>query len=1255
MVTTGTAFNVKKPSISFLTELVSIILCAAALFCAPLATAQLTGKGAISGTVTDPTGAVVSGATITITNNATGVKTTTTSTSSGNYSVSTLDPGNYTVGITATGFQSVTQENVAVNALETTTFNPKLTLGSSTETVTVSAAPPPLETSNATLGATMQQEMYAALPLQMGAGGQPDQRRATDFAALMPGVQASETNGNLTTNTGVVNGSGPRGSVSAVYIDGLPFTAVSGEGDPRFVWTAISVDAVDQFQVQTVGYPALYEGQGVQNYVIKAGGNRYHGTVYEFFRNTALDTWGFFGPVPNPVTGAKVKPIEHQNEYGISLSGPLLPILKDRLFFFGNYDGYRYSRVLPTFMTFPTAAQQRGDFSGLGVPIYDPTTQSACTAANKGVQCRFPYSGNVIPSSEFSPIALKLQSMIPPLTNQSPLNNFLAPNYSALNNWMTTERIDFVLSSRNTLTLVAAIGRQASSVPVGQTTAGRNVGPVPYNFGQAYAPKTAVGFIEDTHTFSDRIVNQFKYGFARYNGPTINADNNPAFGAAAMGITGLPPGQAQTSFPITSFSGTNAPTQWAGTTANFAISNSYILIDNLQWTKGRHTLTFGGQVGWMQYQNNTAIGGTTDLTLANATTETAGFQSNGTTLISNTGLSYASFLIGYIDRASLTQNLVQETGARFRPISPYIQDDWKVNNRLTLNLGVRWDFYPTFRERHDVQSFFNPNMANPITGTPGAIQYSGTGSFTCNCRTPVRDYYKNIGPRIGFAFQSDPKTVWRGAWGLIYSHGNGVGGSAASRNGSGTLGFSASPSFSANTSTDLPGLILNASNTSFPVYPAAQGRTSGNAYGTGYTNTTGYTGTPSSIGFADPHLGGRAPEFQDYSLGFQHAWTNNLTSTISYVGAQGRFLQPDGSNARGFWADQLDPKYLFLRDNLNTAVSRLPGGYAAFAAANGLPYYPWFNTSQSLATALRPFPQYTVGDTYGDVANSSYNSLQISIIQRPSKGLSFMINYTWSRSIDNAGTFRTGYPIPAAYSNTGRAWAQDRIERSVSLANQPHHLVVTGVWDLPFGKGNLGGARAWSRALLGGFKFSEIFQAWSGSPLAITGSACQTNPAQSGCYPNLNPSFSGPIRVNGEWGHGITAANPNAISYIAPSGGTQGAPTGPFIQPSLLAVTSAFPNGSPFAPSYTFSNAPRTAPYGLIGPGNYDLDISLRRSFGLHVSESTKLTLQADMYNVTNHTQFGNIGTTVGNSNFGTVGGQANTSRDVQLSGRIEF
>src|ERR1700756_4238722 len=248
----------------------------------PGASAQLAGKGQINGTVTDTSGAAIPDAKVVVTSKQTSLSTNTTTTSSGDFSLPTLDPGDYSVTITANGFEKLVQENVRVNALETQTLKPKLTVGAASEEVTVSAAPPQLETTNATLGATMEQEMYSALPIEMGAYGQPDQRRATDFAFLMPGVQANNTNGNATTNAGIVNGSGSRGAVTAIYIDGIPFVRAGGNGDPRYVWTAISVDAVDQFQVQTNGYSAIYEGQGIQNYNIKQGGTKYHGSVYEF-------------------------------------------------------------------------------------------------------------------------------------------------------------------------------------------------------------------------------------------------------------------------------------------------------------------------------------------------------------------------------------------------------------------------------------------------------------------------------------------------------------------------------------------------------------------------------------------------------------------------------------------------------------------------------------------------------------------------------------------------------------------------------------------------------------------------------------------------------------------------------------------------------------------------------------------------------------------------------------------------------------
>ena len=564
-----------------------LVLLAIAML-APLgAMAQLSGKGEIIGTVTDKTGAVISGASVAATNNATGITTSTTTTGAGLFNFSNLDPGIYTVVASAKGFEKLSQQNIHVNAMESQVYNPVLTVGGGDVQITVTAELPQLETSNATLGATMENETYSELPIEMGAFNSPDQRRATDFVYLMPGVQGNVTNGNATTNVGVINGSGSRGAASAVYVDGVVFVRAGGNGDPRYVWTAISVDAIDQFQVQTTGYSAVYEGQGVMNYTVKQGGSKQHGSVYEFLRNTAFDNWGFMGSAPVTINGVQVvqKPIEHNNEYGINLSGPLVPTgkWKEKVFYYANYNGYRYSATTPTPLSYPTTAQQSGNFSAAGnSPIYDPTTQAACTAHNTtGFPCRYQFgygpgvgtgangnpvligTANVIPAAQFSPVAKAMQAVLAAKVPASSIgtalqNNYLSPNATSLVNWSTTDRIDYLVNSKDTLTLIAAIGRQASSNPVGQTTVGRNVGPVPFNYGQTYAPKTAVGIIEETHVFTPHLINQIKWGYARYNGPTFNPDQQSAYSATTMGFGNLPLGQAQQTFPIVTFAGTNA-------------------------------------------------------------------------------------------------------------------------------------------------------------------------------------------------------------------------------------------------------------------------------------------------------------------------------------------------------------------------------------------------------------------------------------------------------------------------------------------------------------------------------------------------------------------------------------------------------------------------------------------------------------------------------------------------------------------------
>ncbi len=1218
----------------------------------PAAQAQLSGKGEIKGSVTDSTGAVISNAAIVATSTTRGTKITAKSGGAGEYILSPLDPDIYTITITAPGFRTVSQENLHVNALEVTDVPVTLPTGSSAETVTVSSAPPQIEGSNATLGATLEQETYSQLPIQMGAYGQDGARRATDFVALLPGVQFNETNGNATTNTGVVNGGGARGAVSDVYINGTPFISAAGQGDPRFVWSAISVDAINQLQVQTVGYAAMYEGQGVQNYTVKSGTNKLHGSAYEYFRNTALDTYSYFDKgtqAIDPIKGKLVKPAEHQNEYGGTLSGP---IIRNKAFIFGNFNKYNLSRgPKHIFETIPTLAAQSGDFSGVNqivggvtvpVNIYDP---ASCPNGNTGNCQRTQFPGNKIPASRFAAQSVAMQSFLSdtPPTNSNQILNYLSGYNSGLSNYTGTGRLDYTVTSKHTVSFVVGIGSQSTTGPSRQTSLGatNNALPAPYISVQQFNPKTKVGMLEETWIVSPRAVNQFKYGFARYEGYGFNQSFQPKYSATTLGIAGLPSGQAAGAFPKVTFNGTNAPNQWAGYTDNHQATNAFTLVDNFNFVAGKHSLTAGVQLSWLQYNYQAQTAGSTPLALTYAAAQTGCYAevlggktsttncysgATGTTpsanVIVTTGLPYSSFLLGAVSSATFTTTTVQETGARFRPISPYIQDDWKVSSKLTVNIGLRWDYYPPFREVQNRLSFLDLNATNSITGTKGALAFAGSNSGNaafCNCSTNVKTWMKNFGPRLGFAYSVTPRTVIRASYGVIFAHGNGTGGSAISRQGSGQLGYAATPNFT-SAGASVPAFYIQ---NGIPAYTAPPFFNS--TYGTGY-----YTGStaPQTVTYGDPYYGDRAPEFLNWSFGLQQAFTNNLTLTATYVGSQGHFLQADTNNARGQIINQLDPKYLALG---STVLAQKATTANLAAAGLSLPYAN-FDQTQTIAKALAPLPQYnSVSDSYGAVTNSNYHALQASLNQRFSSGMSFMINYTWAKNIDDGGSFRSGYALPGAFTTDGRSYAVNRIDRSLSLADRRHNLVATGVFESPFGTLIFANS-PWTRRLAGGFRLSTIFTAYTGSPLAITSATANINPSQSQASPSYNPNYSGQARKNGKWGAGITAD-------------TATSPANGYIDSNAFTAT----------PDYKFSVLPRTGAYGLTGPGNYNVDLSLRRSFAMPYAESLRLTLQGDLYNAVNHTQFGGINTIFGNAAFGTVSSQANQSRDAQLSARFEF
>lgn len=1210
----------------------------------PGAGAQIAGQGAISGTVTDPSGAVIPGAKITAIATGTGVTTVKISTGTGYYVVSPLLPGIYTVVVSAPGFQNFKQEKVTVDGLQNVGLNPKLEIGSATDTVTVSTAPPALQTTNATLGGVMENSTYSELPLQITSNGPRD---PTSFVTLMPGVNSGG-------RSGIFDGTGA-GNSNEMYIEGVPQTTVDSQGDNRKLNQNLSVDAVDQFQVQTSGSSAQYQGLGVENYSIKQGSNAFHGNANFFIRNTAFDTWGYFQPYTpvvksNGTTGYPTqKTPEHQNELSLSLGGP---VLHDKLFFFANYDRFHYRGTTnPTQQTIPTVAARNGDFTEYaaanpGYNIYDPTTVAACTAANGGKTCAYQFMGmkngvptpNVIPASEISPISQAMQKYLPPVANSSLTNNYISGRVTGTDVWGFTGRLDYTINNKQQISLISTSGvKNIPPYDYGATS----VLPYPYTNGTIVTESTTTDIVKHTYTFTPNAVNQLRYGLTRFWAPIQNATNNGSVTAASLGIGNLPGGQASTTFPGASFSGgVDGPSGFSAPTGYHEAVNTYTLGDEFQWTHGRHSFTFGGTYQWLQFNQSQADSQTKPLSFTYSNLSTAGYNAGNINKAS--GFSYASFLLGAVDSSSLYVQDFSTLGARYKAFSPYVEDDFKVSQKLTLNLGLRWDLYTPFKENHNRWSGFSPTLVNPATGTPGAMFYYGSGTGTCNCKTTVNTWYKNFGPRIGFAYQATSHDVVRGAFSIMYTHSGGVGGSnSGNYNGTGQTGLTASPAFADSGQGGQPAFYLNPNmgNTSIPAYSATPSPTAIANAGNYIAN--GVAATASSVSYADPYLSGRAPYTESWNFGIQHLLTPNLTLSVDYTGNQSHFLV---AGLRGYYNDQMAPQYQILGTILphaptdvdnnagpNKGKTYLQEAQAVFPGIS-LPYANYGGGKATIGQMLKPFPQYSgVTDTWGDVGNSTYDALQISLAQREWHGLSYTLNYTFSKTIDDIAGSRSGYAIPNNVIDGGVGNPNpNRIDRTVSSNNIPNNLQIFGVYSLPFGgEGQLGSGNPIVRAVIGGWKLSFIFSKVSGGPLSITGLNCQT---PGSCYPSYATNHTGPVRINGGYGNGVTATTVNSISYIDAS-----------------AFVATPGNGG-----YNFGNVTRNAPYNLYNIGNYDLDSGIKRQFSVY--KRLKFVFQADALNVTNHTQFGGIGTSLSSpSAFGKITKQNNGSRDWQFAGKFNF
>jgi hypothetical protein len=658
------------------------------------------------------------------------------------------------------------------------------------------------------------------------------------------------------------------------------------------------------------------------------------------------------------------------------------------------------------------------------------------------------------------------------------------------------------------------------------------------------------------------------------------------------------------------------------------------------------------------------------------------------------GYSYASYLLGAVGGTpSIGLQPISEEGGRYRPFSPYIEDSYKLSKKLTLDLGLRWDYLAPFHEVKDHWTYMNPSLMNAATGTPGMLEFAGNyggAGVSCGCRTPVQTYWKNWGPRVGIAYAVTSKTVIRAGFGQVYSQGGGVGGRAGAFNGTGQTGFnttatgpaeltsgvSAGPSFYLNngatfTTAGIANTSLFGAGYVYPSNPtpgaSAQLLNTGN-----YLNSAGKLVTAAGVAVADPYLSGRAPTFSFFNLGVQREITKDMTLSVNYVGNQSHFLvnsTATGANARGYWVNQLNPIYLAGLGGITDSTATKPILNAAATPANvtkaqaamaGINVPAFFQTAAAanpnssaltIAQGLTAFPQYSgVTDTWGtNVGNFSYNSLQVTLSQRTAHGLTFNVNYVYSKNLGDDGTFRSGFDIPqAALSQGKQSWKQDRIERGWTTIASPHVFHAYGVYKLPFGKGQIGG-NSWAvRAFAGGWSMSGIYTYTAGTPVAITWSGCTatTYPGQGQCMPDQNTAFpSKSARINGGYGsgpNGVTFANlgTSGVKYIDSTA---------FSTPTNISATSAA--------QYLLGNAPRTHAYGLSNPATQVLDASVRRAIALPLA--MKLVFEVDCLNVMNHVVFASPSASwaSGSASFGTIAGIASNPlpRDFQLAAHLNF
>ena len=1192
-------------------------------------------QGAIAGTVTDQTGAVVVNAQLAAKERSTGTTYKTVSSSAGFYRFPNVNIGTYDVTVSSTGFKTVSLTGVVVQVASTAALDVKLNAGAVTETISVNADAPTVQSESSDIGSVVNPKQALELPLVLGSSVQA-MRSPEAFVFLIPGTVGYGTaSGNGGTFESKI--SGGQNYATEVLLDGA--SMYRSENGSSFDETAPSVEAISEFKVLTSTLPAEFGRTtgGIESFSTKGGTNAYHGVVYDIFRNDDLDanTWGNDNRIAlNPTAAERSQfrtPADKQNDYGLTMGGPVrIPHLyngKDKTFFFFSWEQYKQKSGGVQTSSFPTAAEHTGDFTEVlntanvlgtnpcdGTPIYqgeifDPST----TKTVGGVQCRTAFmnepgsAGNVIPAADITAFGQNIMSYYPTPQNGALFNNYSFPFSFPIEDTTTTFRIDQNISSKSKAYFTYS-SRDNSRISTNPEFAG------PAGFGRTQVFTTHYLRFGYDYTVSPTMLNHLNLAYNRTNSKNIGAgvtEGNGTDWDQKLGFTGLSGRMFPAIQVIQGYS--NIGDNVDGDT----IDNGYRLNDTLSWLKGKHAFKFG--VDWrfqifnpLNFQNTS---GTFNFTPG---------QTGATPTTALTGDSFASILLGQLQNANAAVYASQPKWLRSY-YGVFFQDSFKVTPTFTLEYGLRWDVDEPNRESSGNSSNISLTAPNPGAGNlPGVLVFAGKGAGR-NGNTNERwanTWMKDVGPRLGFAWAPTflgGKTVVRGGYGILYGAMT-----YADFGGFNRAGFQASPSFS---SVDGFNPAFNV-NSGFPAFAPPPNLD---------PTQLNYTGPQ----YIDPSYG-RPAMIQNWSLEVQRQLATDLILDVAYVGQHSTHLRSNFDAV-----NSLNPSNFALPASLLTSPISSP----AAAAAGINPPYAGFPGGFIVAQALVPFPQYFGFNTDGALENlgqSTYNALEASLQRRFHNGLNLMASYTWSKTLTDADS-----ALPFFATLAGSAGPQNSFnkqgDKAISNQDVPQNFVLSYVYELPAGKGkkwmNHGGVL---NQAVGGWSVSGVQRYISGQPLTFC------------CAPGI-PAFAGAIRYDQVPGSSLFSSAYTDGHYRPSTDPTQNPSIfNPFCQLVDPAPNCAFinPNAGPDQPIptgfYTFGTMPRVT--GAVRmPVFASEDFNLLKRF--RFAESKDLLFQASFINAFNRHVFNRPDLNPTDLNFGQISPDnlLLTPRKIQLMLKFEY